>query len=79
MGKDGAGRRWACSDEDAVMKGGGYKYSLLERNKTDPSSSSFPSFSNRSPILFLLVLLRAWLLLVLLRVWSLLVLLRACR
>jgi len=61
MEKDGAGRRWACSDEDAVMKkGGGYKYYLLERKKTDPSSYSFPFLKNRSPILVLLVLLRAW-------------------
>ena len=31
-----------------MKKGGGYKYYLLERKKTDPSSSSFSSFSNRS-------------------------------
>jgi len=43
-----------------MKKGGGYKYYLLERKKTDPSSYSFPFLKNRSPILVLLVLLRAW-------------------
>ena len=33
MGKDGAGRRWACSDEDAVMKKGGGIYITCWKGK----------------------------------------------